>query len=149
MIEATDKRYYSISEVSEATGVKPHVLRYWESQFSMLRPRKSRGGVRMYRPKDMELIGRIKHLLYERGFTIAGAKRRLLEDRRGRTQETPEAAAAEPQSGPGADPPRREVPPEPERGRERLPNLRVALREIRDEMEVLRAKLKRESQDSD
>jgi hypothetical protein len=77
-----EKLYYSISEVSESTGVKAHVLRYWESQFSVLRPRKSRGGMRMYRPKDVAVVERIRHLLYERGFTIAGARRQLLADRR-------------------------------------------------------------------
>ena len=82
MSDALTKSYYSISEVSENAGVKAHVLRYWETQFSMLRPRKSRGGVRMYRPKDVALIEQIKHLLYDRGFTIAGARRKLLEDRR-------------------------------------------------------------------
>ena len=78
----SEKLYYSISEVSESTGVKAHVLRYWESQFSMLRPRKSRGGMRMYRAKDVAIVDRIRHLLYERGFTIAGARRQLLADRR-------------------------------------------------------------------
>lgn len=87
------KTYYSISEVSESAKVKAHVLRYWESQFSMLRPRKGRGGIRMYRQKDLSLIREIKHLLYDRGFTIAGAKRRLLEDRRAAGQEVPPAGA--------------------------------------------------------
>jgi len=82
MNDAPEKLYYSISEVSDATGVKAHVLRYWESQFPMLRPRKSRGGMRMYRAKDAAIIQRIKYLLYDRGFTIAGARRKLFEDRR-------------------------------------------------------------------
>lgn len=82
MTDTAEKLYYSISEVSAETGVKAHVLRYWESQFSMLRPRKSRGGVRMYRPKDVELVHEIKDLLYGRGFTIAGARKKLLADRR-------------------------------------------------------------------
>lgn len=139
MTEVTEKRYASISEVSEATGIKPHVLRYWESQFSMLRPRKSRGGVRMYRAKDRELIEKIKHLLYERGFTIAGAKRLLLEDRRSGPGETP---AEEPVRGPAADPPRREAPPAPRAKRQETPALRATLREIRAEMEALRDRLK-------
>jgi len=74
--------YRSISEVSELVGVRPHVLRYWETQFSVLRPRKNRAGNRMYRPEEVKLLFRIKDLLYGRRFTIAGAKRQLLEDRR-------------------------------------------------------------------
>jgi DNA-binding transcriptional MerR regulator len=63
-------------------GVKPHVLRYWETQFGMLRPKKNRAGNRMYRPEELRTLQRIKELLYERRFTIAGARRRLLEERR-------------------------------------------------------------------
>jgi len=76
------KIYYSISEVAELTDVKPHVLRYWESKFKMLRPKKNRAGNRMYRPKEIDLILRIKELLYERRYTIAGARRTLLDERR-------------------------------------------------------------------
>jgi len=76
------KLYRSISEVSEMLGVKPHVLRYWETQFGMLRPRKNRAGNRMYRPEELQLLQRIKELLYQRRFTIAGAKRRLLDERK-------------------------------------------------------------------
>jgi DNA-binding transcriptional MerR regulator len=74
--------YRSISEVSELVQVKPHVLRYWETQFSMLRPRKNRAGNRMYRPEEVRLLLRIKELLYDRRFTIAGARRRLLDERK-------------------------------------------------------------------
>jgi DNA-binding transcriptional MerR regulator len=76
------KLYRSISEVSELVGVKPHVLRYWETQFSMLRPRKNRAGNRMYRPEEVQLLMQIRELLYQRRFTIAGAKRRLLDQRK-------------------------------------------------------------------
>jgi len=76
------KLYRSISEVSEMLGVKAHVLRYWETQFSMLRPKKNRAGNRMYRPEDVRLLLRIKELLYQRRFTIAGARRTLLDDRK-------------------------------------------------------------------
>ena len=76
------KMYRSISEVSELVGVKPHVLRYWETQFSMLRPKKNRAGNRMYRPDEVKLLLHIKELLYARRFTIAGAKRRLLDERK-------------------------------------------------------------------
>ena len=76
--EAQDqsKLYRSISEVSELVGVKPHVLRYWETQFSMLRPKKNRAGNRMYRPDEVKVLLHIKELLYQRKFTIAGARRR-------------------------------------------------------------------------
>jgi DNA-binding transcriptional MerR regulator len=81
------KLYRPISEVSELVGVKPHVLRYWETQFSMLRPRKNRAGNRMYRPDEVKLLLRIRELLYDRRFTIAGARRRLLDERH---EETPQ-----------------------------------------------------------
>ncbi len=73
--------YYSISEVSDMVGVKPHVLRYWESQFKMLRPKKGRGGARMYRKRDIEVLFEIKQLLYDQRFTIAGARRHILDER--------------------------------------------------------------------
>jgi DNA-binding transcriptional MerR regulator len=76
------KLYRSISEVSDMLAVKAHVLRYWETQFSMLRPKKNRAGNRMYRPEDVRLLLRIKELLYQRRFTIAGARRTLLDDRK-------------------------------------------------------------------
>jgi DNA-binding transcriptional MerR regulator len=73
--------YYSISEVSDMIGVKAHVLRYWETQFKMLRPKKGRGGARMYKKRDVEVLFEIKKLLYDQRFTIAGARRKLLDDR--------------------------------------------------------------------
>ena len=76
------KLYRSISEVSEMLAVKPHVLRYWETQFSMLRPKKNRAGNRMYRPEEVRLLLRIKELLYDRRYTIAGARRTLLDERK-------------------------------------------------------------------
>jgi DNA-binding transcriptional MerR regulator len=75
------KIYYSISEASAIAKVKPHVLRYWETQFKMLRPKKNKAGNRMYRKRDLKLIQLIKELLYEKGFTIAGARRKLLDER--------------------------------------------------------------------
>lgn len=80
--EPEARPYRSISEVAEMVGVKAHVLRYWETQFSMLRPRKNRAGNRMYRPDEIRLLLRIKELLYARRFTIAGARRRLLDERK-------------------------------------------------------------------
>jgi DNA-binding transcriptional MerR regulator len=76
------KLYRSISEVSEMLDVKPHVRRYWETQFSMLRPKKNRAGNRMYRPDEVKLLLRIRELLYGKRFTIAGARRTLLAERR-------------------------------------------------------------------
>jgi len=78
--------YYSISEVSDMVGVKPHVLRYWETQFKMLRPKKGRGGARMYRKRDVEILFQVKQLLYDQKFTIAGARRKLLDERGGKEQ---------------------------------------------------------------
>ena len=80
--DLTGKLYYTIGEVSELTGVKPHVLRYWESEFPSLRPRKGRGGGRRYRRGDIEQILTIRDLLWERGFRIAGARKHLEELRR-------------------------------------------------------------------
>ncbi|MBN1127540.1 MAG: MerR family transcriptional regulator [Chitinispirillaceae bacterium] len=75
------KTYYSISEVCSRTGLEPHVLRYWETEFPLLRPKKNRAGNRAYRDKDIELILTIKNLLYEQQFTIPGAKRKLAHER--------------------------------------------------------------------
>ena len=77
------KAYYSIGEVCDLTGLKPHVLRYWETQFELLHPTKNRAGNRVFRPKEIELILLVKHLLYEKKFTIDGARQRLLDMRKG------------------------------------------------------------------
>lgn len=76
------KVYYSIGEVCDLTGLKPHVLRYWETQFGVLNPTKNRAGNRVYRPKEIEIILLVKHLLYEKKYTIEGANNRLVEMRR-------------------------------------------------------------------
>ena len=75
------KAYYSIGEVCDLTGLKPHVLRYWETQFDVLSPTKNRAGNRVFRPKEIELVLLVKHLLYEEKYTIEGARRRLQEMR--------------------------------------------------------------------
>ena len=77
------RTYYSIGEVSELAGLKPHVLRYWETQFDVLSPTKNRGGNRVYRMKEIETVLLVKHLLYEKRFTIAGAKKELQKMREG------------------------------------------------------------------
>ncbi|MBE0619197.1 MAG: MerR family transcriptional regulator [Burkholderiales bacterium] len=73
------KRYFTIGEVSELCGVKPHVLRYWEQEFTQLKPVKRRGNRRYYQHHEVLLIRRIRDLLYEQGFTISGARNRLDE----------------------------------------------------------------------
>ena len=86
------KRYFTIGEVSELCGVKPHVLRYWEQEFTQLKPLKRRGNRRYYQHHEVLLIRRIRELLYEHGFTINGARNRL---------EEPMPLAAGPRSGDG------------------------------------------------
>ena len=73
------KRYFTIGEVSELCGVKPHVLRYWEQEFTQLKPVKRRGNRRYYQHHEVLLIRRIRELLYDQGFTISGARNRLDE----------------------------------------------------------------------
>lgn len=73
------KRYFTIGEVSELCGVKPHVLRYWEQEFTQLRPMKRRGNRRYYQHHEVLMIRRIRELLYDQGFTIHGARNRLAE----------------------------------------------------------------------
>ena len=75
--EIPDKLYFKIGEVSELLGVEPYVLRYWETEFSVLSPKKSGTGHRLYRRKDVEMLLRIKHLLRDKRFTIAGARQSL------------------------------------------------------------------------
>jgi len=74
---ALEKVYYSIREVSEITGVEAHVLRFWEKEFSMLRPRRGRSGNRTYKDRDIEIIKKIRHLLWDQKFTIQGASEQL------------------------------------------------------------------------
>ena len=81
------KRYFTIGEVSELCGVKPHVLRYWEQEFSQLKPVKRRGNRRYYQHHEVLLIRRIRELLYEQGFTISGARNKL--DSRGAMHAAP------------------------------------------------------------
>jgi DNA-binding transcriptional MerR regulator len=78
-----EKDFYRIGEVSRLTHLKPFVLRYWETEFPMLEPVKSPSGHRLYRQEDVEMVLRIKRLLYDEGFTIAGARRQLREQNGG------------------------------------------------------------------
>ena len=76
------QEFYSIGEVCELTGLKPHVLRYWESQFRFLSPAKNRSGNRVYQRREVELIQLVKHLLYTEKYTIEGARQKVDEHRR-------------------------------------------------------------------
>jgi DNA-binding transcriptional MerR regulator len=80
--EIADKLYYRIGEVEAITGVPAYVLRYWESEFKLLRPKKNPAGQRVYRKRDVELIQRIRTLLYDERLTLEGAKKRLLAEAR-------------------------------------------------------------------
>ena len=93
------KRYFTIGEVGELCGIKPHVLRYWEQEFTQLRPMKRRGNRRYYQHHEVLMIRRIRELLYDQGFTIHGARNRLQElaqqerDQRKAQHLTPQEAA--------------------------------------------------------
>ncbi len=80
MAEERKRLYYSISEVSDMAGLKAHILRFWESEFPMLKPRKNRAGNRAYTERDIKIVKLIKHLLYDEKYTIDGAKARLKTD---------------------------------------------------------------------
>ncbi|MBV2234403.1 MAG: MerR family transcriptional regulator [Sterolibacterium sp.] len=90
------KRYFTIGEVSELCGVKPHVLRYWEQEFTQLRPVKRRGNRRYYQHHEVLLVRRIRELLYQEGFTISGARSRL---------DDPSGKSVPSESAPGTPPP--------------------------------------------
>ena len=88
------KRYFTIGEVSELCAVKAHVLRYWEQEFTQLRPVKRRGNRRYYQHHEVLLIRRIRELLYEEGFTISGARQRLEHDAEAAPEPVPVAASS-------------------------------------------------------
>ena len=95
------KRYFTIGEVSELCGVKPHVLRYWEQEFTQLKPVKRRGNRRYYQHHEVMLVRRIRELLYQEGFTISGARNRLEEfSARNSALALEESAEATPESAP-------------------------------------------------
>jgi DNA-binding transcriptional MerR regulator len=103
-----DKLFFKIGEVCELVEVQAHVLRYWESEFPMLQPQKNRAGQRTYRRKDVEMALRIKELLYDEGFTIAGAKRKLANEGRAAASKfkvvPPNATASELATAPLTEP---------------------------------------------
>lgn len=99
------KRYFTIGEVSELCGVKPYVLRYWEQEFTQLKPMKRRGNRRYYQHHEVLLIRRIRELLYDQGFTISGARNRLVDGLISRfDSETPDETLTDDDSGPETDP---------------------------------------------
>jgi DNA-binding transcriptional MerR regulator len=109
-VHIPEKLFFKIGEVCDITGVQAHVLRYWESEFPMLAPQKNRAGQRTYRKRDVEMVLRIKELLYDEMYTIAGAKKRLTNELRGASKlkvVTPEmgAQAATPPLPQSAPPP--------------------------------------------
>lgn len=85
---SSDRLYYRIGEISRITGLKPHVLRYWESEFKVIKPYKGGSLQRLYRKRDLDLILKIKKLLYEEGFTIAGAKKKIRDLERKENRQT-------------------------------------------------------------
>ena len=144
------KLYYRIGEACRAVDIQPYVLRYWETEFPALTPSKSRSGQRVYSEKELEIIRRIKELLYDEGYTIAGAKKKLetelaagsLGEGRDEEETVEEAAAPSP-------PPHREPPPPaaaetpaldteaPERIQNLLSGIEDALREAREILALL------------
>ena len=113
-VHIPEKLFFKIGEVCDITEVQAHVLRYWESEFPMLAPQKNRAGQRTYRKRDVEMVLRIKELLYEDQYTIAGAKKRLSNELRGASKlkvVTPEMAAPAATADPS--PPAIQSAPEP------------------------------------
>jgi DNA-binding transcriptional MerR regulator len=121
-----NKLFFKIGEVCEITDTQPYVLRYWESEFPALAPAKNSSGQRIYRRKDIETVLRIKQLLYEEGFTIAGAKKRLEVELGGRGT-TPAAMASLPET----EVANVEIA---EATAERADEVRALLREVREEL---------------
>ena len=125
------KLYYKIREVCEIVGVEAHVLRFWETEFPALSPPKTKTGQRIYRPKDIELLLRIRKLLYEDGFTIPGARKQLS------VGDSPEVGAGAEESTEVREPPHSESAPKPAPASD-------LLRRVRDELENMLTLLERE-----
>ena len=127
-----NKLFFKIGEVCEITETQPYVLRYWESEFPALAPAKNSSGQRIYRRRDIDTVLRIKQLLYDEGFTIAGAKKRLESEMAGRV-DTPIPASAIPPT------------PDPVTAEE---NMKNALREVRDQLREILTLLDRSDRKS-
>lgn len=104
-METKRKLYYKIGEVCRLMEIQPHVLRYWESEFSVLRPKKNSAGQRVYSERDLSLLRKIRQLLHNEGFTIAGARKRLQETTHARTELPPEPPPPPPAPPPPPPPP--------------------------------------------
>jgi DNA-binding transcriptional MerR regulator len=136
--EIPNKLFFKIGEVCEITDTQPYVLRYWESEFPALAPAKNSSGQRIYRRRDIETVLRIKQLLYEEGFTIAGAKKRLEAEMSGRATTPQHTPAHTPAPAPAANTPNpapvAAARPAPnardEQGRAIMAEVREQLREI-------------------
>lgn len=140
-VEIPDKLYFRIGEVSRLTGVKASVLRFWETEFPQLHPKKSGTNQRLYRRKDIETVLAIKHLLWEKRFTIEGARAALAEQRQARRQEraarpAPETPAPPPPAEPSPPPvhllQRHLFAPDPERAAAILDRVRHELKAVLD-----------------
>jgi DNA-binding transcriptional MerR regulator len=118
--EIPGKRYFAIGEVAELCAVKPHVLRYWEQEFAQLKPSKRRGNRRYYQYSDVQMVRRIRSLLYEQGFTIGGARQQLKDT----SNAAIESAAIAPTST-------------TQSSQTKVNQKQRALTEIRDELEAL------------
>jgi len=130
MGDKTEKLFYKIGEVCEMTDTQPYVLRFWESEFPQLAPKKSRSGQRVYRKRDIDIVERIKHLLYDQGFTIAGARKRLEQEDAGAVEPETMVAGAAPVV---AEEPAKKSPPAVESKRART--VVAGLKEILQLME--------------
>ncbi len=133
-----EKQYFKIGEVSEILNVEPYVLRYWESEFKILKPTRTRARQRLYHKKDLELLMEIKHLLYDEKFTIAGAKKRLQEMRKLASAEKKAKKTVKPNKPAEPAPVQNTEPPEtsePGDYREILLEIKKELRELKSLLE--------------
>jgi DNA-binding transcriptional MerR regulator len=148
-----EKLFFKIGEVCDITGVQAHVLRYWESEFPMLAPQKNRAGQRTYRKRDVEMALRIKELLYEDQYTIAGARKKLSSELRGasklkvvpppdaNSQQSPTIQSAPPPPVSEPPRPRYESPATSSTGVSMNDNQRLAVRRIAEQLRDLLATL--------
>lgn len=153
--EPPKRLFYKIGNVCEMTGTQPYILRFWESEFPQLAPQKSRSGQRLFRERDIETVRRIKQLLYEEGYTIAGARKRLEQEeaertgREGTRAEAEALSAAAPSAASAADAggldgrlaAARARRPEPQEAARKDRDLRRAFTQIRRDLEWMLRRL--------
>jgi DNA-binding transcriptional MerR regulator len=130
-----EKQYFKIGEVSEILDVEPYVLRYWESEFKILKPTRTRARQRLYHKKDLELLLQIKHLLYDEKFTIAGAKKRLQEMKKQASSEKKAKKPKVPKQNEEAKVDNPAAQNEPAEYREILLEIKKELKELRSLLE--------------